>query len=118
MGDNCRYVLISACLKSPALTLGAFQPRTAQDTSSKYILCICGACFLVVGIALGVSCWPITGCFVGIIPLVLLICAGAVAGHFFLKRFAQHFTQRHYFVNTGGGSKSPKSSESSRDMLQ
>eukprot|EP00439_Symbiodinium_sp_Y106_P083744 s377_g24.t1 len=87
-----------------------------MDTSSKYILCICGGCFLVLGVAAGVASWPVTGCFAGIIPLILLMVAGSIAGHFFLKHFAQHITQRHYFVNTGS-SVSPKGSDSS-DSLQ
>ena len=71
----------------------------------------------MLGIATGVASFPITGCFAGIIPLVLLMLAGSIAGHFFLKRFAQHITQRHFYVNTGA---SPKGSEgdSSREMLQ
>ncbi|CAJ1366136.1 unnamed protein product [Effrenium voratum] len=78
-----------------------------MDTSGKYLLVIAGACFMVLGISCGFAAWPLTGCFLGVIPLAVMMVCGAVAGHFFVLRFAQSLTQRQHYVCTGQAAQSP-----------
>lgn len=83
-----------------------------MDTSAKYLLIIAGGCFWVLGIAFGVSSWPVTGCFVGIISLVLMVIMGAVLGHLIFSHCAHRFSQRHFYVTTGAAAHSPMRSPS------
>jgi len=63
----------------------------------KCLLCAFGA-FMMVGLLVGVASFPLSGCFLGLIPFILLIIGGALAGRFLCFPLARKISQSSFYV--------------------
>merc|ERR1712232_320433 len=61
-----------------------------------------GCNFASIGALIGVGGWPLTGCFLGLVPFVLLIISGILAGRYVFFPMMMSLRKSRFFVSTEG----------------